>query len=165
MKKKPTIVFLLLIFLSGSLFAANSQQFVIATTLTGSRGTTLGIDFDGNFDFALNGNFGMTFASNWGFDAKVSFVNSSKNAIIRPAATYRLKVNEEKGMSFLFLLGPTLEIENNAAIWGVDLMAYFDIQIGKSFFARLGTGAQMRFEKNNFRGYVPIPEVALGFKF
>lgn len=157
---KRISVAIILLLLSSSLFA-ESWRTNIAINTIGQGETSLGVDFKGGARLSLGGSFGMNWDSGWGFDVFAAY--AGRAFMLRPSATYSLPLNPKKTITMMFLLGPKLIVGGGATLWGLDVMSHFDFHIGRNMFIRLGTGLQMTFAKDDFQGYIPIPDVAIGW--
>ena len=84
--------------------------------------------------------------------------------------SYKLKLGN-KADCFI-QVGPTFAFGNSVTLIGADFMAFFDFLITNNMYVKLGAGTQFEFAQlskggntSNVKLHVPLPSIALGWKF
>ena len=172
--KKAIMVALLATLLVGSVFAATEYKFNVGIRSGLEKGTNMDIEIKGgsgsptvNLDTELDVFFKDGLGMNIIFGTeKFSTYN------IGAGFAYNLPINQN--WDFVVTAGPMFSISpKGRSEFGVFSHFDFDFIAGRYFYARIGTGFDISFlefgnnqdTKTGFNMYIPIPRVAIGWKF
>ncbi len=152
---------------------SKNMTFKTAVTLnTGYANLGLGGGGDGFlYALAINGDFTTTFSNNFGPYIRVGMNIPDTMFELYPAAAYTLPLNET--MDLMFTAGPTFLFQERLFSMGMDILVHYEFYPFPDFFLRLSSGLEMSFFTSapnagiigGFWLFIPIPRIALGYRF
>lgn len=171
--KKLLAVALVLVVSVGAVFAQTDIKLALGVKNTGMDVEIVKpehMDTHSDFNFALDTELDMFFKDGIGMNV-IFATEQFERFTLGAGFAYNLVINPN--WEFVVSVGPMFGFGESQSTFGLFAHVDFDFLAGKSFFARLGTGLDMEFVQfggkqdatSNFRMAIPLPRVAIGWKF
>ncbi|GEM_PF-1596254 len=175
--KRTIMVALVAIVLISSVFATTEFKFNVGLRSSKELGTNMDIEIKGN-NGKVSGNptvnldteFDIFFKDGLGMNILFGTEKFSTYNV-GVGFAYNLEIN--KNWDFLITVGPVFSISGGSDNkFGLFSHFDFDFIAGRYFYARIGTGLDLNFltfgdgkTETGFEMLIPIPRVAIGWKF
>ncbi len=174
--KKVLLVALMILLATTAVFAKTEAKFSLGVQNTGlnvevKKYEKMDAKTTVTFDVATETD--IFFKDGLGINVILGAEENFKTFNLAFGFAYNYAIN--KNWSLVASLGPAFSFNENRNSFGMYAHIDFDFLAGKTFFARLGTGLDMEFVQfggkakrdatTNFVLNMPIPRVAIGWKF